>query len=233
MKKLLSSKSSGFTLIELLIVIVIIVIVVTIGAVSYTTVARNSRNAQRITDLNKVASALELYYADHGLYPNTNGKIESAGRSGDDLLRCIVGGQVAIAVFSNPLDASNAAGNPFTPTGSFWDCRETVPAANKNNPDAFNVYFGDGVVTNLPIDPLFSDFNNPDAHYAYASDPRGQSFVLVTRRYEGTPPEVNRFTAANDPYFFSRSQTDSPWPADFAGGNQYVVRSPKSPPPGP
>ncbi len=71
MKTLLTSKKlqKGFTLIELLIVVAIIAVLVSLGAVSYSTAQRNTRDAQRKSDLKKIALALEKYYTDNGSYP--------------------------------------------------------------------------------------------------------------------------------------------------------------------
>jgi len=63
-------KVKGFTLIELLIVVAIISILVSIGAVSFSRIQRQGRDAERKTDLREIESALELYYADKGEYPD-------------------------------------------------------------------------------------------------------------------------------------------------------------------
>lgn len=60
----------GFTLIELLIVVAIISILVTVGAVSFSRIQRQGRDAERKTDLREIESALEIYYADKGEYPD-------------------------------------------------------------------------------------------------------------------------------------------------------------------
>lgn len=69
------SKSSrkrqlGFTLIELLVVIAIISILAVFLFVSFTQVQKNSRDAQRKSDLQTVASALQRFYSDNSHYPN-------------------------------------------------------------------------------------------------------------------------------------------------------------------
>lgn len=72
-KDLLKQKKPqfGFTLIELLIVIAIIAILIAIGAVSYTTAQRRARDAQRLSDVQKIATALEEFFADNHEYPTT------------------------------------------------------------------------------------------------------------------------------------------------------------------
>ena len=79
LKKIKSPK--GFTFIELLIAIAIISIMVSIGAVSFSAAQRQGRDAQRKSDLGKIASALEQYYADNNAYPidDVSGQISCGG----------------------------------------------------------------------------------------------------------------------------------------------------------
>ncbi|MDD3679645.1 MAG: prepilin-type N-terminal cleavage/methylation domain-containing protein [Candidatus Shapirobacteria bacterium] len=60
----------GFTLIELLIAVVIIGILAAIGLGQFHTAQIRSRDAQRKENLSSVAKALEMYYNDHGRYPD-------------------------------------------------------------------------------------------------------------------------------------------------------------------
>ncbi len=70
------NKEVGFTLIELLIVIVIITILIMFLFVSFTQVQKNSRDAQRKSDLQTVAGALQRFYSDNSQYPKvSSGKI--------------------------------------------------------------------------------------------------------------------------------------------------------------
>jgi general secretion pathway protein G len=66
----MNKKRNGYTLIELLVVITIIVILGALSFVSYGYISGNSRNAKRKSDLEQVRSALEMYRADKGYYPN-------------------------------------------------------------------------------------------------------------------------------------------------------------------
>lgn len=68
----LVSVKRGFTLIELLIVMAILGILATIALTSFQTSQQRARDGQRKSDLKQVSNALELYYADHGLYPSAN-----------------------------------------------------------------------------------------------------------------------------------------------------------------
>lgn len=63
----------GFTLIELLVVMAIIGVLAAIVTGVYSTSQAKSRDAQRKSDLNNVAKALEFYYQDNSAYPADNG----------------------------------------------------------------------------------------------------------------------------------------------------------------
>jgi type II secretion system protein G len=60
---------SGFTLMELLVVIAIIGILSTVIIVSLNTARVKSRDAKRLTHINVLIKALDLYYDDHNEYP--------------------------------------------------------------------------------------------------------------------------------------------------------------------
>jgi len=64
-------KNSGFTLLEILVVIGIITVLVSLGASSYTTAQKKSRDAKRKGDLKSIQSAFEQYYSVCGFaYPS-------------------------------------------------------------------------------------------------------------------------------------------------------------------
>lgn len=73
-------KINGFTLLEMLVVIGIIGILVGLGAVSYSTVQKKSRDAKRKNDLKIIQNSLEQYYSICGYkYPTpTTGSIISS-----------------------------------------------------------------------------------------------------------------------------------------------------------
>ncbi|MBI2100970.1 MAG: type II secretion system protein, partial [Candidatus Vogelbacteria bacterium] len=60
---------SGFTLIELLVVISIIALLSSIVFASFAEARMKARNARRIVELREIQKAIELYRADHGVYP--------------------------------------------------------------------------------------------------------------------------------------------------------------------
>lgn len=69
----------GFTLVELLIVIIIIGILIALGAGSFSSSQKKSRDSQRKNDLRQIGLSLELYFADHGRYPESNSEGEIMG----------------------------------------------------------------------------------------------------------------------------------------------------------
>lgn len=64
-----TNKRKGFTLIELLVVIAIIGLLASVVIASLQTAQAKSRDAKRAADIAEVMKALELFYSDHGYYP--------------------------------------------------------------------------------------------------------------------------------------------------------------------
>jgi prepilin-type N-terminal cleavage/methylation domain-containing protein len=64
-------KQKGFTLIELMLVVLIIGILsgVMLSVINVKGIQQKSRDARRVSDLKKIQTALELYYADYRGYP--------------------------------------------------------------------------------------------------------------------------------------------------------------------
>ncbi len=65
----MKKSTNGFTLVELLVAISILAILGTIGIIYYISVRKNSRDQQRLRDLNGIKQALELYRNDNRSYP--------------------------------------------------------------------------------------------------------------------------------------------------------------------
>ncbi len=63
-------KNKGFTLIELLITIFIIAIILTVATISFSEIRKNSRDNQRVQDIQQIQLVLEKYYQDNDSYPN-------------------------------------------------------------------------------------------------------------------------------------------------------------------
>lgn len=68
----------GFSLIELMVVISVIAILMALGAVSYTTAQKKSRDAARRTDMRAVQNGFEQYYTVNGGYAVTCANMATA-----------------------------------------------------------------------------------------------------------------------------------------------------------
>ncbi len=67
-----SSHSCGFTLVELLVVVGIIGLLATILLANFNSARQRARDTQRLTDLKKIQTAIEVYKADNQQYPCFN-----------------------------------------------------------------------------------------------------------------------------------------------------------------
>ncbi len=67
------NKKLGFTLIELLVVMAIIAILAMIISNSFVNSQIRSRDSLRKSELKSLAGALEMYYADNGVFPSAAG----------------------------------------------------------------------------------------------------------------------------------------------------------------
>ena len=57
-------------MVELVVVITIMMVITVIGIVSFSGINKKSRDSRRISDLDKLAMALEVYKQENGVYPN-------------------------------------------------------------------------------------------------------------------------------------------------------------------
>ncbi|KUK79544.1 MAG: fimbrial protein pilin [Microgenomates bacterium 39_7] len=73
---MINKKNAAFTLIEVLVATTIVAVLTAIGVVSYSSASRNSRDAKRLSDVEQIRAALEMYRADNGSYP---GSIDLSG----------------------------------------------------------------------------------------------------------------------------------------------------------
>ena len=74
----LKKKSQGFTIVELLIVIVVIGILAALVLNSFNGVQARARDTERRTDINAIATQLEVYYNDKSGYPTPTDLADTA-----------------------------------------------------------------------------------------------------------------------------------------------------------
>jgi prepilin-type N-terminal cleavage/methylation domain-containing protein len=67
----------GFTIVELLIVIVVIGILAALVLNTFSGVQRRARDTERQTDVNSLATQLEVYYNDNSGYPILTGQVDT------------------------------------------------------------------------------------------------------------------------------------------------------------
>ena len=79
MEIIMNKNSEGFTLIELLVVIAIIGLLATLSMVALNTARQKARDARRMSDIQEIQLALEMYYSDFNQYPT--GTLASATTS--------------------------------------------------------------------------------------------------------------------------------------------------------
>lgn len=111
---------TGFTLIELLVVIAIIGILATIGVVAYSSANNKARDAQRRGNIIQIQKALDLYYADNGVYPASGGAAAPNGgwTNSNDASWATLQTALAPYIGTLPKDPTNDAAG-WAGTGSF------------------------------------------------------------------------------------------------------------------
>lgn len=93
----------GFTLVELLIVIAIIGLLTGMIVISTRHIKAKARDAQRVSDINSISTALTLYHNDYNAYPIFDGHI-----TGDDVLSISLEGAGTMkSVPADPLNTGN------------------------------------------------------------------------------------------------------------------------------
>jgi general secretion pathway protein G len=67
----LKTKTKGFTLVEILVAVSIVALLMTLALVASEGARKSSRDGRRKADLEEIRAALEMCYADNGVYPGT------------------------------------------------------------------------------------------------------------------------------------------------------------------
>ncbi len=100
----------GFTIVELLIVIVVIGILAALVLNTFSGVQRRARDTERQTDVNSIATQLEVYYNDNAGYPVLASQVGS-----DTWAKANLKG-IDLQALRPPQVASNAMTDTATPT---------------------------------------------------------------------------------------------------------------------
>jgi len=136
------TRRRGFTLIEVLIAVSIVAVLSVIGIVSFSSVNARSRDTKRISDLEQVRSALEMYRSDKGSYPAGTGSFSTLDSLNSTL--------VTTYLPTIPTDPKSTVASPieyyYSPVGasapyySYCLCGEVeVPSIVKNDCTAIGV----------------------------------------------------------------------------------------------
>lgn len=120
----------GFTLIELLIVVSIIGILATLLMTNFVGVRQRARDGQRKSDLRQIQSALELYRADLGSYPDSLPSVCDSIFSSD--------GTPTGTIYMQklPCDPSTNVVYVYTPSGGTPPATYSITACLENSNDS-------------------------------------------------------------------------------------------------
>ena len=113
-----SKASRGFTIVELLIVIVVIAILASVSVAAYSGVQQRARDTRRVSDMNTLVKALEMYKVQTGSYPaasttNTIVGWEVSSKNPDQFLSALKTSGLIISVPVDPVNSSTTNINGF------------------------------------------------------------------------------------------------------------------------
>jgi prepilin-type N-terminal cleavage/methylation domain-containing protein len=109
-----SSVRNGFTLVEMVIAVAIIGLLATIAVYAFSGIQKKARDARRMSDIQTITDALELYKREYGRYPlNTDSDCSgydagyrNGAASGDDFIGQLTGAGILGRVPGDPKGTS-------------------------------------------------------------------------------------------------------------------------------
>jgi general secretion pathway protein G len=134
------SKQNGFTIIELLIVIVVVGIVVALIINTVAGAQQRSRDTERRTDITTFASKLEVFYKEHGGYPQygqfSNLQTAATMFPGLEENTLMAPGKTEFSIIPNASTNVNQYGYQ-----AFADVAKTKPCDKNNECASFNLTY--------------------------------------------------------------------------------------------
>jgi len=173
LRKTINVHPGGFTLIELLVVITIVIIIGSIAVLTFNQSIVKSRDNRRKTDLQAIASALEIYYQKNNTYPCAPNWLDSDDSSLWITDSCNSFATLGSSYINNLPKDPKQDGNPVvsgssTPTGYSY----LTPAAGSGCPAVGHYYI---------LAAGLEDLNDPDTdknkNYQYCAGDLGLAFM--------------------------------------------------------
>lgn len=217
-------RSSAFTLIELLIVIAIIAIlaVVVVLALNPAQLLAQSRDANRVSDMATLNTAIGLYAADQG----------GIGSMGTSTF-------IYASLADNTSSTCGSLGLPTPPTGSIYDCSPATSTRLINTlgwiPIDFTKISAGSPLGSFPLDPvnssssgLYYTYNTTSSQFMVSAIPEStkQKLALAKNPMISNYPDViaNGSSLTISPFFNPQGLVGY-WPMDEGNGSTTIDTS--------
>ncbi len=181
MLNLFDQKKTGFTLIELMVTVAIMAILTAIVTSNFAQSKAKARDSKRITDINSMQAALEMFYDRCGRYPKE--KQSSGVASIPDITDTCLSGTIKLTDFISKIpvppvayDYAYVVNDSLTSNNNATDYIlqakvETASAGLSDDIDA-PLYIDNGVITPISSSNLAARCDNSTGVYYYCIQPR-------------------------------------------------------------